>query len=672
MALPRLLPKPPSRSSPPAPEPQQPDKRRRGMNHTACNRCRAKREKCGGERPTCHACARHGRDCVYAAPQGVTRQQANKQRLAEVERLSSYLCDVINLLRQGSEADAAIALRRIREAEQVDEAVNILAVAQALVAPAPAIANALGPSPRLDATPNPCTPQRAVEILRSSPFECFPRAPARRHVETRDRYAEDVDSLPALELRISQWTSVCKDDRLLNYLLSVFWSLDNMVEPSLFRPLFEEDLSNNKTTFCSPFLVNALLALSCLLTTEHETFSESGDHGTRGQKFAKEAQRHFEKEKHQPSIPLLQGQFAMFAYEGNLDGGVKAIDYFMGTVETYEALNNSDFLDRESTREDEGRLQREMEGLSWIMWGFYCTEWRASQAFGFQNPAAKPLIAKLWRNSTFSLRQPDSACYWWSYPNSQRIQRSMQVEIREANSYLAEIAEDVLDYLYPPSDASSGHPTNNPQRAVELYDTLARWKLSLPARLRLEDAILPDAILLHSYVELLLGDILRPFSHWTKSQFGPFNPKDRCYAHCISLMDTIWMFRAFTSLNGEYWYIPMLATVALMILREHTESPMLTETLIKACKCLHEMTSMYPLAFDALRAIRGAFKRIGMSAPTYLQAFLGSGVRHTADGLLHHAAAKLMPDAASSSEARSEVRYQELLDELDDVELKES
>lgn len=172
-----------------------------------------------------------------------------------------------------------------------------------------------------------------------------------------------------------------------------------------------------------------------------------------------------------------------------------------------------------------------------------------------------------------------------------------------------------------------------------------------------------------SYVELLLSDILRPFSHLTKMQFGPFDPKDRCYAHCISLIETIWTFRALSSLRGEYWYIPMLATVAFMTLREHTESPMLTETLVKACKCLHEMSSIYPLASDALSAIRGAFKRIGIVVPIYLQAFLDTGVGHTTDGLLHHAAAKLMPHLHLSNESSSEIRYQELLDELDDVEL---
>jgi hypothetical protein len=72
----------------------------------------------------------------------------------------------------------------------------------------------------------------------------------------------------------------------------------------------------------------------------------------------------------------------------------------------------------------------------------------------------------------------------------------MKVEVREAQCKLAEIAEQVLDYLYPLADGSSRSPTTDPGRAVELYDTLIDWKLALPARLRLEDAILPNAILL--------------------------------------------------------------------------------------------------------------------------------------------------------------------------------
>ena len=91
--------------------------------------------------------------------------------------------------------------------------------------------------------------------------------------QTRDWYNEDapVDLLD-FSLPISRWTSVHKDDRLLNHLLTLFWAWDNTVEPCLYRPLFEEDLADgapqtsgpSTDTFCSSFLVNALLALSCV------------------------------------------------------------------------------------------------------------------------------------------------------------------------------------------------------------------------------------------------------------------------------------------------------------------------------------------------------------------------------------------------------------------------
>ena len=118
------------------------------------------------------------RQCVYAAPQGVTRQQANKQRLAEVERMSSCLRDVVDLLRQGTEADAAVALGRIRQAERIDDAVQILAAAHALVAPAYTAGTSTHASTRPDEAPgaNP-NPLSAAQSSRSS--SCVSSQPLR-------------------------------------------------------------------------------------------------------------------------------------------------------------------------------------------------------------------------------------------------------------------------------------------------------------------------------------------------------------------------------------------------------------------------------------------------------------------------------------------------------------
>jgi hypothetical protein len=122
---------------------------------------------------------------------------------------------------------------------------------------------------------------------------------------------------------------------------------------------------------------------------------------------------------------------------------------------------------------------------------------RVSQAFGFQKATERPLAPKLWRASTFSFGQSDSPLYWW-HPCALSLstQRSMKIEIRGADCELSEMAESTLDYLYASPNGSKGSPVVNIARAIELYDTLVQWKFSLPARLRLEDAILPSAILL--------------------------------------------------------------------------------------------------------------------------------------------------------------------------------
>jgi hypothetical protein len=173
-----------------------------------------------------------------------------------------------------------------------------------------------------------------------------------------------------------------------------------------------------------------------------------------------------------------------------------------------------------------------------------------------------------------------------------------------------------------------------------------------------------------SHVECLLVAVLRPFLLMTEAEFGPFDPRARCYAHCGRLMDTMWTYRAFAALNVEYWYTHTLATIAFVIFRDHAQSSILRETLTKACKYLHELTVRFPLAADSLTAIRGAFKLAGLPVPIYLQPFM-SKLRPSKDRLLSHSAAKLPPgnyNLKTISDGE-EWKYHQLLDELDDLEI---
>ncbi|KAG7404013.1 Nitrogen assimilation transcription factor nit-4 [Fusarium oxysporum f. sp. rapae] len=402
-------------------------------------------------------------------------------------------------------------------------------------------------------------------------------------------------------------------------------------------------------TFCSRFLINALLAVSCLYTLDPVTFKDPQDSKSRGRRWADEAEAHLESID-RPSIPLLQGLYALFAYEGNIGNGTKPVAYFMRCIDVYKALNDPVTLETHHKCVDETRLERMKQATSWCLWGFYCVEWRSSQAFGFRKLTRKPRLGRVRREPDFPLSPPDCIGYWWfPYPMSLQIQRAMQVEVRDADVKLSEIVEEALDFLY--LEPGQHPPHTNPQRALELYDAFFDWKLSCPSRIRFEEAVLPSAILLHIGVEVMFTAILCPFSHMTKEQFGRYNPRELCNAHAGSLMSAVWTFRTFAQIRFKYYLCHPLGTAAYIVLQEAQNTPIQMDILIRAYQCLHEMSISLPLATDVLGGIRAAFKR--------------------KDGLMHHAMTALLPSSneAGGNDIRAEMQLQELLDESDAISI---
>jgi hypothetical protein len=73
-------------------------------------------------------------------------------------------------------------------------------------------------------------------------------------------------------LPLTRWTRASTDEEFMNHLLNLFFTWDNTVERSIYRPVFEEDIlsldpssaDSDSGAFCSKFLINAILAVSCV------------------------------------------------------------------------------------------------------------------------------------------------------------------------------------------------------------------------------------------------------------------------------------------------------------------------------------------------------------------------------------------------------------------------
>ncbi|SCV48593.1 uncharacterized protein FFB14_10462 [Fusarium fujikuroi] len=398
-----------------------------------------------------------------------------------------------------------------------------------------------------------------------------------------------------------------------------------------------------------------------------KAFQDTRDPVTRGRYWADEADALLSTiEQDTVSFPLLQGLLAMFCYEGNLGLGTKALPYYFRAMDVYKGLNNVD-ITKQQLGVDEERTKRERVASSWCIWGFYCCEWRGTQALGFRKLTRKPVFPKVWRETDFPPLSPTSSCHWWyPYPMSLQVQKSLKVEIREADALLSEVVEEALDFIYP--DENGAPPSKNPQLALEFYRIIVHWKQNCPNQLRLEDAVMPSAILLHISAEVMLTAILRPFTNMNKAQFGKFDPKERCYAHASNLASAIWTYRSFAIIRFEYWLTHALGTAAYIVIGGTEDAPVQMDTLTRACQCLYEMRSTLPLATDILCGIRIALKRSKETIPGFLDRFFNR-ISHRKDGLMHHCVAPLLPDSMDITQNNNnqEIQLQELLNRLEDI-----
>ena len=84
------------------------------------NRCRGRKTKCDGNRPSCTACAGNGHDCHYAADPDTTPITALKRKNEALQEQSVQQRSLVDAFMSVSEADALTLLRRLRGGEEME------------------------------------------------------------------------------------------------------------------------------------------------------------------------------------------------------------------------------------------------------------------------------------------------------------------------------------------------------------------------------------------------------------------------------------------------------------------------------------------------------------------------------------------------------------------------
>ena len=87
------------------------------------------------------------------------------------------------------------------------------------------------------------------------------------------------------------WTSVTRDSALLEHLLNLYFCWGHPYYILFSKDLFLNDMSKGRSKYCSPLLVNALLALACIFSDRLEARADPSNPSTTGDHFFAEAKR---------------------------------------------------------------------------------------------------------------------------------------------------------------------------------------------------------------------------------------------------------------------------------------------------------------------------------------------------------------------------------------------
>ncbi|KAK6857745.1 nitrogen assimilation transcription factor nirA [Apiospora arundinis] len=326
--------------------------RRAGLvTSNACTECRKKRAKCDGNNP-CARCNEHGiAHCAYEAPSRQSKDSL-RQEIDELRRQLDQKNTVLSALVNPQSLEEV--LTRSRGGQSVDGVSNFLdntlGSEEGDALPAVDSASFLArpqpkqPSDEMTALPEQRPGRTAMadgiqerdpagtvyfqdqtqstgpsflpEVLMwtasmASYFRVSPRLLSEQVLPgIADHGFMDQMSIPIplsnMGMFRGTWTSVTEDTDLVQHLLALYFCWEYPTFTTIHKEFFLADFLNGRQRFCSAALVNALLALGCLFSSQVGIATSLDDPHTLGDQFFKETLRLIAQETSQYSLTTVQ------------------------------------------------------------------------------------------------------------------------------------------------------------------------------------------------------------------------------------------------------------------------------------------------------------------------------------------------------------------------------
>ncbi|KAI1101081.1 fungal-specific transcription factor domain-containing protein [Jackrogersella minutella] len=561
---------------------------------TACIACRRRKSKCDGALPSCAACASvYGTECVYDPNSDHRRKGVYREKIDSMKARNSTLQILIEAILNAEEDDVPDIVKRIRTCDSLDSvAESILKQEEFGNGGTVEEENQLENDYTID------MPVEGERDLARKMGELRLENGSTRFIggtshlihwdihgapnpeyESRNANAADIDP-------ITSWSDVTKDRDIVTHLLNMYFSWHYPYFTTLSRSLFYRDflkgksnISPNKTAYCSPLLVNAMLALGCHFTDTDCAYATAGDSWTKGDHFFAEAKRLIvdNDEYEKPRLATVQALALMSVREAGCGREAKGWVYSGMSFRMAQDLGLN--LDIGGIKSDNDNLdEQEIDARRVTFWGCFLFDKCWSNYLGRlpQLPKSSYSVPK------YDVFPDEDAEAWCPYTDSgfdePAKQPSRTRTIGLQLSKLCEISSDLLLFFYHPNHIgrSSGKSIEL-KKLSELHRRLEDWRKELPKELEPKEGQLPNVILMHMFFHLQYIHLFRPFLKYSPatSPLPPHvSPRRICTANAGAISKLMRLYKKLYNLrqicNIAVYMLHSACTIHILNLPEKT------------------------------------------------------------------------------------------------------
>ncbi|KAF8855494.1 hypothetical protein BDZ45DRAFT_804928 [Acephala macrosclerotiorum] len=586
---------------------------------SACMPCRKRKSKCDGGKPACTACLEvYSSECHYDLDADHRRKGALKRDISHLAEKINTIGSVLDAIRTGSEADADDIVQLIRtnpteSHEKLAEMVRKM------------VENRTSDRPSVE-PPSSLEGQLLMDFHGKASMDKTGLSTHYGHTSHLALQGPEEERAMSAE-QVGAWTNVTSDTELINHLFEAYFSWSHPIYLLFSEELFYHGMRDNKPKYCTPLLVNAILAIGCHWSDRIEARADPKDPSTSGDHFFAEAKRLLAENDNTTSLTIVQalGLMSLRQAMNNHDSSGRRYVAQMMSMAVELGLHLSS-----STPPGGNFTPAEIEARKVTFWGCFVLEtiWAVCigrltilprTAIRLERPALNPQLENTpWKPHGRS--EPDL---------TKLTQPSMKYTLLQECSVLMEILDDILRSFYAPRSRITS-------RKLQIYhEQLRGWYRNLPTSLaiRTPEPTLPQVITLHLFYHNCIIMTFRPFMKVSFVQTSSETPRQICIASANTISQLLDLHKRTYGIRTGFFANPHCIMSAAIIHLVHlsfhpgVSNPEIETYLADAVRAMHEMMKGTVIVGRFLKIIRDLiFKWIKDIPPVLFAAMEEAGI----------------------------------------------